>query len=305
MAITLTQLNSFMAVVRAGSVTAAAEELVVTQPSVSAALASLSREVGVDLVERDGRNVRLSPAGEAFAPYAAHVLGLLEQGRSAAHEAADTTARKVRITAVTTAGEFLAPALIQAFAATHPGIEVELDVGNRERVFRAVRQHEADVAIAGRPPSGGELVAIPFLENEVVLITAPEDPLAARTRVAVAMLADRAWLLREEGSGTRAMSDEFLQGNGLAPRVLTLGSNGAIKQAAAVGLGVALQSKVAVQLELDAGVLATITLAEEIPARAWYVLRSAVGPVRPPVADFLAFVASQGLEDLAVSPVLD
>src|ERR687893_146870 len=89
MGVTLTQLSAFLTVVRRGSVTAAAEELFVTQPSVSAAIAALEREVGVKLVARDGRGLRPTDAGAAFAPYAAHVLGLLAQGSRAAHEAAE------------------------------------------------------------------------------------------------------------------------------------------------------------------------------------------------------------------------
>src|SRR5438105_3531629 len=87
-AITLTQLNAFLALVRTGSVTAAADALVVSQPSVSAALGALSREIGAELTERVGRNLRLTSAGEAFAPFAADVVGLLDQGRRAAREAA-------------------------------------------------------------------------------------------------------------------------------------------------------------------------------------------------------------------------
>src|SRR4051812_30293450 len=89
MAVTLTQLVAFLAVVRRGSVTAAAEELVVTQPSVSAAVAALERELGVALTERAGRTLRPTPAGAAYAPYAADVPGLLEQGARAAREAAE------------------------------------------------------------------------------------------------------------------------------------------------------------------------------------------------------------------------
>ena len=100
MAVTVTQLRSFLAVVRTGSVTAAAEELVVSQPSVSAAVSALTKELGVDLTERVGRNVRPSPAGRAFAAYAADVIGLLDQGARAAREAADKTAAELRIGAL-------------------------------------------------------------------------------------------------------------------------------------------------------------------------------------------------------------
>src|SRR5215510_12526121 len=112
MAITLTQIRAFVAVRGTGSVHAAAGQLLVSQPSVSAALASLARERGTALFERHGRAVRLTESGEAFAPYAVQLLRLLEQGRNAAHDAAHPQISKVRLVAVNTAGEYLAPPLI-------------------------------------------------------------------------------------------------------------------------------------------------------------------------------------------------
>ena len=237
MAVTLTQLVAFLAVVRRGSVTAAAEELVVTQPSVSAAVAALERELGVPLTERAGRTLRPTPAGAAYAPYAADVLGLLEQGARAAREAADRGRRTLRISAVTTAGEFLLPPLIQGFRERFPDLEISLDVGNRADVFQRLADHEVDVAITGRVPEDGRLVGRPFMDNEWVLITAPGDALAKRRWVAMEELASRPWLVREPGSGTRVLCEDYLAEHGIRPRLLTLGSNGAIKQAARVGLG--------------------------------------------------------------------
>ena len=290
MSITLTQLRSFLAVVRTGSVTGAADELLVTQPSVSAAVTALSKELGVVLTERVGRSIRTSPAGEAFAPYASDVIGLLGQGQRAAREAASASARQLRIAAVTTAAEHIVPPLMQAFSAAHPDIELTVEVGNRGTVFECVAEHIADVAIGGRPPSHGRLVGEPFMENEIVVIGPPDDPLRERNSVSVHELADRVWLLREEGSGTRAMTEQFLAGHDVRPAVLTLGSNGAIKQASRAGLGVSLQSRPAVSLELDVGLLCELRLEERIPARQWYVLRSATGPVREAVTAFMEFV---------------
>src|SRR3954464_11933944 len=157
MAVTLTQLVAFLAVVRRGSVTAAAEELGVTQPSVSAAVAgpgrgrgagapwaALARGRGGALPGRAGRPLRPPPAGAAYAPYAADVLGLLEQGARAAREAAERGARTLRVSAVTTAGEFLLPPLIQGFRERYPDLEISLDVGNRADVFQRLP-----------PPPGG------------------------------------------------------------------------------------------------------------------------------------------------------
>jgi DNA-binding transcriptional LysR family regulator len=291
MAVTVTQLRSFLAVVRTGSVTAAAEELVVSQPSVSAAVSALTRELGVELTERVGRNVRPSPAGKVFASYAADVVGLLDQGARAAREAADSAVSELRIGAVTTAGEHIVPQLMQVFATRHPEVTLSVDVGNRERVFERLRTHRSDIAIGGRPPDDG-IVGERFLDNPIVVVTAPDDPLAKGRRVRVEELGSRPWLLREEGSGTRSMTEEFLAGHDLHPPLRTLGSNGAIKQAARAGLGVSLQSRLATHLEVELGLLATIPVDVPLPSRHWYVIRPLHGPVRPAVEQFLSFVRS-------------
>jgi LysR family transcriptional regulator, low CO2-responsive transcriptional regulator len=220
------------------------------------------------------------------------VIGLLDQGGRAAREAAGAAARELRIAAVTTAAEHIVPPLVQEFSTRHPELTLTLDVGNRERVFREVASHRADVAIGGRPPAGGELSGEAFLDNPILLITAPGDQLARRRSVPVEELGGRPWLLREPGSGTRAMTEEFLARHELTPRMLTMGSNGAIKQAARAGLGVSLQSRAATALELGSGLLDTISLREPLPKRQWFALWPSAGPLREPVREFLDFVTS-------------
>jgi len=286
MAITLTQLRAFLAVVRTGSVRAAADELIVTQPSVSAALSALSREVGTDLTERDGRGIRPSPAGDAFAPFATHVVGLLDDGVRAAAEAAASEARELRIAAVTTAAERLLAPLLPGFAALAPNVRIAVEVGNRDDVFRLLAEHDADVAIAGRPPAGAALRSEPILENTVVVIAPQDDPLAARETVEPSDLAERTWLLREHGSGTRAFNTLTLSRWELRPRSLTLGSNGAIVEAVRAGLGVSIVSRIAVALELEAGLLATLPV-PGLPQRQWYVHRPGVGPEHEAAAAFV------------------
>ena len=303
MAVTLTQLVSFLTVVRRGSVTAAADELVVTQPSVSAAVSALERELGVTLTERAGRTLRPTQAGQAYVPYATDVLGLLDQGARAARATAQHEPRTLRISAVTTAGEYLVPQLIRAFRERHAELEVSLDVGNREVVFARILDHSVDVAVTGRIPDDSRLTGHEFADNEFVLITAPEDPLARRRWVSVEELAARPWLLREPGSGTRTLVEEFLAGRGIEPTLLTLGSNGAIKQAARAGLGVALQSRAAVELELELGLLGRISPRGGLPERRWHVVRSAVGPVRDDVQAFMAFCSSPAARHALARPV--
>jgi DNA-binding transcriptional LysR family regulator len=293
MAITVAQLTAFMAVVETGSVTAAADRLVVTQPTVSSSVAALGRALGCDLLERSGRGVRLSEAGLAFAPYAEDVLGLLRSGARAAREGAELRARSIRIAAVTTAAESFVPPLMHAWCRLHPEIDLTLDVGNRDWVFDRVASHEADLAISGRPPDRKRLHGRPLMDNEVACITAPDDALAHRGALASGELGDRPWLLREPGSGTRAFGEQFLCDRGIEPRTLTLGSNGAIKQAARAGLGVSLLSRAAVHSELASGRLSEIALSDGPEPRRWYVVHSAVGPTRSCVTELIEFIAAE------------
>jgi LysR family transcriptional regulator, low CO2-responsive transcriptional regulator len=289
MAVTLNQLQSFLAVAREGSVSGAAEKLYVTQPSISAAVSSLSRELGVELTQRVGRGIGLTPAGEAFRPYAADVLGLIDQGRQAAVEAADFSMRSLRIVAVATAAEYVVPALLRAFGRSHPEVNLSLEVANRSTVFDRVLEHEVDVAIAGRPPDDARIAGISFLKNEIALIAAPTDPAVGAKSVRPDQLGDRVWLMREPGSGTRQLVVEFLNDNDLRPQTLTLGSNGAIKEAVRLGLGVSLQSRVAVEHELANGSLIELPGRGGLPQRRWYALHSATVPPRPAVEQFLSF----------------
>jgi DNA-binding transcriptional LysR family regulator len=276
-------------VAREGSVSGAAAKLFVTQPSISAAVSALSRELGVELTERVGRGIGLTAAGEAFRPYAADVLGLVEQGRTAAREASDVSMRSLHIVAVATAAECVVPSLLRAFGRLHPEIGVTLEVANRSSLFERVLEHEVDVGIAGRPPEDERIAGHAFLDNELALIAAPAHPLAAGEPVDLSALADLVWLIREQGSGTRQLVAELLSEHALAPRTLTLGSNGAIKEAVRLGLGVSLQSRVAVEQELRAHTIAEIPVRGGLPRREWYALHSATVPPRPSVELFLAF----------------
>lgn len=287
MPITLAQLRSFLAVRSAGSVRAAAGQLLVSQPTVSAAVAALGHELGVALVERDGRGVRLTGPGEAFAPYAARALGLIEQGRSAAQEAARPGHSRIRLAAVNTAGEYLAPALIRAYRQVRPDTSILLEVGNRASVFERLESHRADIGLGGRP-SGRALAGYPFFGNELIVVG----------REIPADLARVPWLLRGEGSGTRLATQRLLADLGLgeaeagAPEMLTLGSNGAIKQGLAVGLGITLIARLAVAKELRDGILCEIPVPGTPLIRPWFVLLATTGPLRPAVTEFAEFLRS-------------
>ncbi|MGI9187399.1 MAG: LysR family transcriptional regulator [Gaiellales bacterium] len=287
---TLSQLRTFIAVAEDGSVRAAAERLHVSQPSVSGSIAALSEEVGVALTERDGRGMKLSPAGEAFLPHAIEALGLLELGTRMAQSAASKVSATVRIAAVYTAAESLLPPLLRAFREAHPEIPIQLEIGNREFVLDLLASRGADIGIGGRPPEDGSLEGTIIARNEHVMVAAPDHPLAHAGKVSVRELADETWLVREEASGTRRLVDEYLAAAHITPPVTTIGSNSAVAAAAMVGLGVGLVPLVSVEHQIASGQLVRLSADPPPPSRDWYALL----PTRRPspaarvLADFLS-----------------
>lgn len=253
------QLRVLATVAAAGSVGAAAQALFVTQPAVSAALGSLQRELGVALVRRDGRGLALTEPGAVLAGYARRMLGLLEEARVATVASADPERGQLRLAAVTTAGEHVVPTLLASFRRLHPQTQILLEVGNRRRVWEALGRGEVDLAVGGRPPARANLFSHAVAPNELVVVGKPAGP-GERGHDNTAGLALTTWLMREPGSGTRSSAEELLADLQIDPPRLTLGSNGAIRESAIVGLGVALMSRAAVGRELDEGSL------EELPA---------------------------------------
>jgi len=272
--VTFNQLRTFVEVATSGSVIEAARTLLVSPPAVSAAVGSIEKELGVQLVERAGRGLVVTPAGAVFARYARQVLALLETGKAATSEALDPERGQLRLAAVTTAGEYVVPRFLASFRAGHPEAGITLEVGNRDRVWDALEHHEADLAVGGRPPGGDRFVTLATRPNVLVLVAAGTGTPSVR-QVDVATVARSVVLVREEGSGTRGTAEELLDELGIDPLTLTLGSNGAIRESVLVGLGITLISRDAVVRELDEGALEEWRCADLPRQRAWHVVARA------------------------------
>lgn len=279
----------FLEIARTGSVREAAEMLVVSQPAVSAALASLQREIGAPLVARSGRGLVLTQGGAELAIYGRRIFALIEEGTQSARQASKTVSRRLRIAAVTTAAEYLAPELLRRFREREPALDVELEVGNHQRVWDRLAHWEVDLVLAGRPPVGRPFRSVATRKHELVVIAS-----STRARNDTHSLAQTTWLVREAGSGTRTATDEMLAQLGLDPPKLTINSNGAIQACVRAGLGISLASRDAVDGELSAGTLQTIPTALTPLARAWHLVTSTDRDMPDSAARFLAFVSEVG-----------
>jgi LysR family transcriptional regulator, low CO2-responsive transcriptional regulator len=259
------RLRTLVALAAAGSVRGAAVRLTVTESAVSASIAALSRELGFPLVEPAGRGLRLTRSGAVYAQYARRVLGLLEEGAAAAAQELDPERGRLRLAAVTTAGEHLLPALLVGFRREHPKVELELEVAPSAQVWELLTAHEADLVIAGRPPSRVEARVVATKPNELVVVAAP----------AVAEAFDwstTAWLLREEGSGTRSTVEAYLRSQDVSPPQLVLGSNGAVVAGAVAELGAALVSRDAICDLLADGRLVEVATTGTPMRRPWHAV---------------------------------
>lgn len=290
--ITPQQLRAFEAVARLRSVTAAARELHVSQPTVSVQLREIASALGEPLFETVGRRLRMTQAGELLQDTVDEVSGCWQRLEARLAEVQGLVRGRLRIAAVTTA-EYFVPDLLGPFAHEHPGVDIELAVENRDRVVERLQRGQDDLAVMMLPPQDVPLEVVPFLDNPLVVIAGINHPLAGR-RVVLSRLEAARWLMREPGSGTRMAAESHFAQVGFVPQIaMSLGSNEAIKHAVAAGLGLAVVSRLAVADRLDPAVSGAVAI---IPVRGfplrrrWSVVWRRDQPLSAAARGFIAYL---------------
>lgn len=267
----LRQLQIFRAVAREMSYTRAAETLNLTQPAVFTQVRQLEDQLGSPLIERIGRRLYLTEAGEVVLGSAREVLGELERMEMRLAELRGMAQGRLKVAVVSTA-KYDIPRRLGEFCRRHPGLDVTLTVGNREELLARFAANEDDLYILGRLPERVEAEHRAFADNPLVVIAPAGHRLAGRRGIAPAELAAEPFVMREKGSGTRMAAERFFAERGLAPRVrMELGANEAIKQAVMAGLGLSVLSRGSALLELQQGVLTELDVAEFPLMRKWHV----------------------------------
>ncbi|HNS92066.1 MAG TPA: LysR family transcriptional regulator [Thauera sp.] len=295
MRLTLHQLRLLLAVSREGSVTRAAQRLHLTQPTLSGQLRQLSEQVGLPLFERVGRRLHLTTAGDAVVGAAQRVEQELENLDETLAELRGDVAGRLRLAVVSTAETFI-PRLLGDFRRERPAVEVSLVVLNRDAVVRRLADNLDDLYIMSRPPEVPVVVATPFLSNPLVVIAPTHHALAGRIDIAVRALEDEEFVLREQGSGTRQAAEHFFAAHDMALRPrLELGSNEAVKQAVAGGLGLSVLSAHALAHAADEGI-AVLQVVDTPVMSQWQVVYPAGKRLSPLAAAFLRFLQARAPE---------
>ncbi len=272
MNITLRQLKVFASVARHLSFTRAAEELHLTQPAVSMQVKQLEAQLDSALFEQLGKKIYLTEAGEEVYHYSRLISQQLDELETVLANIKGLAHGKLRISVATTANYF-APHLLAAFCQRYPGVNVILNVTNRQTLLHQLTENEVDMVIMGQPPAEMDLEAAPFMENPLVTIAPPDHPLVGKQKVPIKELEKEMFLVREAGSGTRNAMQRFFDNHQISITTsMEVSSDEAIKQSVQAGLGLGVMSQDAVQLELSLGKLAILDIDEFPIRRHWYLV---------------------------------
>jgi DNA-binding transcriptional LysR family regulator len=292
---TLRQLECFLAVVREGSFTRAAQRIHLSQPSLSEGVLDLERELGKPLFSRSRRQVRLTEAGRVFEPYAARIMATVESGTQAVAELDGLRHGSLVVGASTTPGVYVLPRLIGKFRARYPGITLTLHIANSRAVEEQVRAGHLDLGVVGGHVLGaGEECLAAGLVDELLLIVPPRHPWAKHKAVPARRLQDQPLLMREQGSATRHVTERALQQAGLrCSAAMELDHTEAIKQAVMAGLGVALVSVHAVRGEVAARHLVALRVRGLHLRRHFHVIHDEGRPLSASAAALVRLVEAE------------
>ena len=240
---TLHQLKVFEAAARHGSFTRAAEELFLTQPTVSMQIKQLTKSVGLPLFEQLGKRLYLTEAGRELFTTCRQIFDTMAQFEMKVADLKGLKQGQLRLAVITTA-KYIIPRLLGPFCQLYPGIDISLQVTNHEGIVDRMINNLDDLYIMSQVPDNIDVNFEPFLENPLVVFAPLNHPLSQEKHISIQRLADEPFIMREPGSGTRRAVQTLFEQHGIRVKVkLELGSNEAIKQAIAGGLGISILSR--------------------------------------------------------------
>lgn len=284
------QLAQFAAVARLEHVTQAAQLLGMPQPTLSRSVARLEAELGIQLLARQGRTVRLTRAGQMLLGSVERALGELERGAEAARAEADPTMGRVAFGFLHTMGSDAVPALLRGFRVEHPQVRFQLVQDYVAAMLERLRAGELDLCLVSPLPDAADLTARPLDEQRLHLAVPADHRLAGRRRIRLAEVAEEPFVAVEEGYGLRVITDGFCAEAGFSPRIAFEGEEAeTLRGLVAAGLGVALLPPALVPRPGVVELEVTSPRTRRAIGLAWVTNR----PLTPPVAAFRDFVLSR------------
>jgi len=256
-------LNIFITVIQKKGFSKAAETLHLSQPAVSLQIQNLEQELGMKLIHRSSKQVELTQAGQILYDRAVEILALYEDAKQKIYLLQNKVTGSLKIGASFTIGEYILPGILAQFSLQYPQVDIEVMINNTEDVVQCVRSSKFDLGLVEGEVDSKELVVEPYQKDEMVFIAAPIHPLAFRKVVRMKDLHDQVWILRENGSGTRAYNDRVIEQYQIrVKKSYVFSSSQGVKEAVAEGLGIGFLSKAVVERELEVGTLVRLQVLE-------------------------------------------
>ena len=263
----LRQIEGFLHVARRGNVTRAAADLHLTQPALTARLKALERDLGVALLARSGRGVRLTDAGQAFLPFAERALEAVGEGRRLLAELGRGGAGQLALGAAPSISTYVLPHILERFHGSYPNVQLIVRTGHSEEVLEQVLHRQVQVGLV-RSLRHPDVVSLPLYEDELVLVTRPGHRFAHAGRIQLEQIAGEQLILFDRTSSYHDLTSSFFHEAGVVPRgLMELDNIDATKKMVAQGLGVALLPHTAVTDELAAGALREVRILDATPIR--------------------------------------
>ncbi len=295
--IELPNLETFICVSEAGSFTAAAESLGISQAAVSQRISLLEKDLGSGLFDRHSGRIQLTEAGQRLYEFGLKILQLHEQARSELVGFFPRTRRELALAASSVPGEHLLPAVLAEFREDFPDVRVRATVTDSDSVFKDIESGDAALGLVGRKPNESHLVVRPFATDHLVLIVSPDHDLRSQATISLDQLKRLPLVIREAGSGSRRCLELNLETCGVASGdlniALELGSNAAIKDAVRRGLGAAFLSNMTVDADVRKGDFQTVRVRRLNIQRQLYVVYDRRKPPPLTARKFLAFLGSR------------
>lgn len=288
---TLAQLRAFVLVARHRHFTRAAETLGVAQPSVSYQVRALERELKVRLVELVDRRVYLTEAGERLAQRAELLVNELDDLEQEMRAFSGGRLGRLRIGATRTIGGYVLPGLLADFSARHPQIELRVTIDNTRAIEQLLLERRLDLAAVEWRVTSPELSCQPFRRDRLALVASPDHPLASCPEVSLDDLRGQRFVLREPGSGTRALAEQLL--GPVLPEIevaIELNEPEAIVRAVEAGLGLTIISEVIVARQVSTGTLVVLTMIDVDPGREFSLVALRERPFSPAMRAFRSFL---------------
>jgi DNA-binding transcriptional LysR family regulator len=261
------QIEAFVQVATHNSFSRAAEQLQLTQPSITARIQALERELGEELFERGGRGVKLTDAGRVFLPYVERILQLIQEARDVVEEVRNVQVGSLRLGSAITVSTYVLPGMLHRFCRDFPNVDVLIRTGRSEQVMNMLLSDEVQVAII-RSLTNAEVESVPLYDDEIVLVAHPDHPFARTGRTTVAEAAREPIVLFDRGSSYYAIIHTLFRRASVIPNVaMELDSLEATKRMVEEGLGIALVPLVTIQRELETGALSRVDFSDVEPIK--------------------------------------